>query len=263
MESEKMEGEKTTELLLKQCSNTIISGTVFTIFSILLPFGLWVYLCGNAFQPPILSFSLNIIKNLNTPFLFISIVFGIGLVLDLLEPWKLLNQFPFLFFKKTWIGLKVSIVKSFDIEIDNDPDKNMANIKEIANLIHKKFVKTNYPDTDTRIEVNRFYHETLYTSFFSILFGIILSIAITIVYTRLEQLPLLIALMFLLVVIYWVGKRKVSHELWETNKFTEALLRKIFLEHPIDCHRFVAELIEKEGLVIEDDHCKWKVKKQR
>ncbi len=253
-----MSGEKITDILLEHFSGFILSGIVFTIFSILLPFGLWVYLCGKAFQPPILSFSLNIIEKINTPFLFIITVFCIGILLDLLKLWRFWNQLPF--FKTTWVDLKVSIVKSFDIEIGNDPCKNMANIKKIANLIHKTFIKTKHPEIDRRIEVNRIYHETLSMSFFSILSGIILSIFITIVNAKQERCTLLMVLIFLFVAIYWVGKGKVSHELSETNKFIEALFRKTFLDNTDDCRSFVKELHEKEELVIKDTGGKWKVK---
>jgi hypothetical protein len=257
-----MNNEKISNILLEHFSGFILSGMVFTIFSIFLPVCLLRYLCDNPPQSQALQFLFGIIKKVNTPLFIISVI-GIGILLDLLKLWRFWNQLPF--FKKTWVDLKVSIVKSFDISTDEkfyDKKDYMDNVRNISRRIHKTFIKTKHPEIDRRIEINRIYHETLSMSFFSILFGLVLSILITIVYPEQEHCALVIVLMLLFVVICLVGKGKVSHELSETNRFTEALLRKTFSDDTEACLKFVEDTLSKKDLVTKNDQGGWEVKKR-
>ncbi|MBM2834470.1 MAG: hypothetical protein HW406_1631 [Candidatus Brocadiaceae bacterium] len=172
-------GEKISDILLEHFSIIILSGLVFTIFSILLPTYLWSHLSVNPHLPLILSLLLGITKKLYRPFLFIITAFGVGFLLDILNPLRLWNKLFFL--NKNRIDFKVSIVESFNIHTNKDLNRDKKYIERVTDIsmqIHKAFIKAYHPEVDRRIEINRIYHETVIMSFFSILFGLLFSIVI-------------------------------------------------------------------------------------
>lgn len=241
-----MNDDKTSDLINQTFSRFLISGLVFYLFIILLPFTMYFKL-GTYVYDPVFIILFSII---------------IGLLLDLSKfyrfSWRIIG------IKK--IHLENHIVEAFNIYINRGNENNnyKKRIAEIARQIHEIYIRTNHPKIYHRIKEARVYPDILSMAFLSILLFIAIEVIFSIFFIfyiwYYESSPLnafeispfspfrkmlIIILNVSLIFVLVKGKVKIGHIYRLTTDFTKSIISEAYYNNHSKAKKEILSIIGK------------------
>lgn len=244
-----MDSGKFSELVTQVFSRFLISGIVFYLFIIYLP-SIWFF-----------GITRNSIVNNFTFILLVSIV--VGLLLDISKFYRILWIFINLIYGNLKKELERSIVKTFEIEVEEKDDKKYGKqILKISTRIQDSYIRAKHPDIFHRIDNARIYPDIISMTLFcvalyfciclffifkvNVFFNIFVSAKIS------GDVPwaLLIISMLLSVITIWRGIGKVK-DMYETlNDFTKHIIGEGYYGSDPDSKDRFFETLEKDELIV-------------